>query len=544
VIRAITLLSWWQLRNSVRTSLTDVRKLIPLLVFLFFIGTQVLSAVFMASVRPPVPSEAAEAIHGRLDLISGAVFVALALIALAIIDYGFSGGFLTFPLADVDYLFPSPVPRRLVLAYRLAARTGTAFFQAAFLFYVVVWRLADVVSPRGADLGASFAALCALFFCLGGYANLAFTLKLVFGFGRYAVVRRWTAGLLIGAAALVGYMLWQHGWTGLSGLARGWVPTALFYPCRLAADAAVAPLSGADATSALLLLVGFYAGTLAVLFARNENFYEATLEGSERAARLLQAAREQNWSAIFAIQAERRRAARGNGKERPYTVPPFGRKGMAVFWAHLCAAAKRPFPNFILPLAGGAALPFAAQLLDRRVAAFITAAISAYLLFILAMSGIQVFRQAIQRPIIRPLPIPPWQVVLADVAPRVLSITLFCWAAGAALWTGGAPYSDVVAPLLITCLPAAMALLHQIQYLLALWYPDAQDKLQQLLAGFISLFLTGGALTLMGLLVAVPVVLNAPAWLTSVVFVLPTLTATAGAAALSAYVYRRFEPRG
>jgi hypothetical protein len=541
VIRAILLLSWWQLRNAVRTSLTDVRKLIPLLVFGFFVVTQVGASMFLSQVRVPPPPGANQMVLQHVDTIETGLFILIGLAALAVLDYGFTGGFLTFPLADVDYLFPAPISRKVVLAQRLLGKTALSFLQSGLFFYVLIWRMAEAFAPGRATLGAGFAALCALFFCLGGYTNLAFALKLIFGFGREGALRRWSLGAFLVVVALLGWTYWQGGWPALTSLGKNAVVTVLFYPCRLAAEATISPLAGGTGVGAALQLLLFYGATLAVLFSRNENFYEAALPGSERAARMLQAVREQNWSAMFAIGQEDRR--RRGGKERPYTVPPFGRGGMALLWAHLCAAAKRPLPNFIGPVLGGIALPLGALRLDARAAPFIVLGVSCYLLFILTMTGVQVFRQAIQRQIVRPLPIPAWQAVAADIAPRLLSSCLFCVTAGLTLLATGLEHADRVAPALLFGVPAGLVLLYVLQYLLALWYPDAQDKLQQLLAGFISLFLNGAAITLMVILLAVPLVLRAPLWLTLLVFLVPVLGAAAGLLAVTAAFYRRFEPK-
>ena len=39
--RVMTMLAFWQMRNAVRTTFTDYRKLVPLVAILFFIGMQV-----------------------------------------------------------------------------------------------------------------------------------------------------------------------------------------------------------------------------------------------------------------------------------------------------------------------------------------------------------------------------------------------------------------------------------------------------------------------------------------------------------------------
>lgn len=543
MVRVITLLSLWQLKNAIRSTLTDYRKLIPLVVIVFFIATQFLSTMLIAGSRPPnLPEVARQAVTEQIEVIRIAAFLVLSLISIGIIDYGFSQGFLTFSLADVDYLFPSPIPRRLILAYRLGAKTLTSFFQAAMLFYFLVWRLVESVSPGQATFHAGVVAFGGLLCCLGGYASLAFALKMIFGFGRLATVRRWVLGLFGVSILLLGYTYWQFGMAGLSSITRNALVVALFYPCRLAAETLTGPLVGHTAWAALAQLGLFYAGATALLFSRNENFYEASLESSERAARMIQAARDQNWSAMFTIQAEGKRKS---GRERPYAIPPFGSGGMALFWANLAAAAKRPVANLWAPLLGGTALALIATLaLPTEASAFVVAGLTVYLLFLMTMSGMALYRQSVARqPLIRPLPLAGWQVVLADVLPRCFLSSLFAWSGSAVLLFSPADHAHTISALLALCVPAALLALNLVQFMLALWYPDAQDKLQQLLAGFVSLFLTMTVMSLMAVGLIVPLLLRIPGWLTGLIFMVPALTASGILLACASVVYRRFQPK-
>jgi hypothetical protein len=544
MVRVITLLALWQLRNGIRTTLTDVRKLIPVLVIAFFIGVQVLFSAVLAGHQPTHPRVAEELVLTQGETFRTAAFLILAVISIGLIDYGFAEGFLAFSLADVDYLFPSPVPRRLILAYRLAAKTALSFFQAAVFFYFLIWRALEAVMAGRATTEAGVTALFGLFFCLGGYAGIAFALKLIFGFGRLATVRRWTIGLMLVIVALLAYTFWQHGMRGLTTVTGNWVVIAVFYPCQLAAHALTAPMLGENGLPAMAQLALFYALTMALLFSRNENFYEATLEGSERQARMVQAAKDQNWSAIFAIQSEKKQR-RATGRERPFTLPPFGRRGTALLWANLCAAGKRPFANFWGPFLAGLGLSaIISTSLPEDFAAAVVGGVVCYVLFIFTMSGMAVFRQSVTRqPFIRPLPLKHWEVVAADVIPRVLFTALFTWGAGLVLLFRPIPFAGIVAPLLLICVPAALVGLNLIQYMLALWYPDIQDKLQQMLAGFVSLLLTMAVGTVMAIALIVPLVMRLPIGLTIGIFLVPTVCAAAILLYCASLVYGRFQPK-
>jgi ABC-2 type transport system permease protein len=539
-MRAIALLSLWQIKNAVRSSFTDIRKLIPLLFLGFVLVSQAFSLAIMIAVRPAFPTDASSMLAPHVELVQAGVFLFLVLITIGLVDYGFSGGFLTFTLADIDYLFPAPISRRTVLAYRLGAKTGMAFLQSAFLIYFLFF-----ITPARLSLPAAGVAVAALFLCIGGYTNLALALKLVFGFGNFATARRWIAALLVlaGLSLFLAYRV--YGIAVLTEAGRNWLAVTLFYPCRLAAVAVAAPLGGRIDTGGIPLLALFYVLTLALVLSRKENFYDASLEVSERSARLMQAAREQNWAAMFSMQREAGASPRrARARARPYTVPPFGRGGGALLWAHISAAAKRPFVNFWGPLLGGVAISLAASTWLPRVASFFVGSVVCYLLFILTMSGVVTFRQSLQRQtLIRPLPIPGWQAVAADVGPRILISCLGGWGAGFTLLLLQPPYASQVALILIVCLPFVLASLNLIQYVVALWFPDAQDKLQQLLSGFVTLGLTGFLVGFLAPFVGVPLWFRLSGWVTALIFMIPAAALAALLLLLAAYAYRRFQPR-
>src|SRR5207244_11511719 len=94
-----------------------------------------------------------------------------------------------------------------------------------------------------------------------------------------------------------------------------------------------------------------------------------------RTPRFMAAAREQNWAGMFVLKSRARPTA------RPYTVQPFGRGAMALFWANLAAAAKRPWINGVIPAALGIAAPLLGVAIDARFAWAIATGLLCYLLF-------------------------------------------------------------------------------------------------------------------------------------------------------------------
>jgi hypothetical protein len=106
-----------------------------------------------------------------------------------------------------------------------------------------------------------------------------------------------------------------------------------------------------------------------------------------------------------------------------------------------------------------------------------------------------------------------------------------------------ANHAATVGILLTVCAPAALFALNLVQFMLALWYPDIQDKLQQMMAGFISLFLTTGIISVMAASLAIPLLLRVPPALAAIVFLVPTLVVAGLLLLWASYVYRRFQPK-
>lgn len=543
-MRALALLTLWQVRNWIRTTLTNPRKLIPAILIigwmsmnLFFMGIR----GRMGGRTPELPG-ATEFLLNNAGLVDSGIFLLLILASLAILNSGFSQGFLTFSLADIDYLFTSPVSRRAVLSYRLAAKTVQGFFQSAFMVLFIVFFVLRGLLPYARTPVAFLTVVAALFFCLSGYTNIAFILKLVFGFGRSATLKRWVSGITVAAVGLVGLVVWRQGLPQLETLAQSWLVTVPFYPCRMAATLLMAPLTQNSSAMALPLLLVFYFGTLGLLMSRRENYYEASIAGSERVAAIREAARSQKFGALFALQ-------QGGKARRAYTIRPWGTGAAALLWAHLAAAAKRPWINCYLPLALGLAVSILACIfMPENTPPFIPVAfVTGYIMLGLTSSGSSVYRQTLARqPIIRPLPLKPWQVVGAAVATRVITATLYMWSAGIVLMVAGRASGVPVGLGLILGGPPTVLMLDLLGYSMALWYPNAQDKLQQLIANLIGFALVGAvALAVAAVMAPLTIAILAfglPLWLIPVAYAIPVSLTIPALFLLASRTYSRFQP--
>lgn len=552
-------LSGWQIANAVRQALCDPRRWVPAgLVGVFFLFQ--MHSLFVSGV--PLPPEFGADLRTHLGTVRAGVFLVLCLTALSYINQGLTGGVLSFSLPDAAFLFPSPLARRAVLLAKLPSALGPLLLTLggeAWAFRAFVWL------PLGGGLAghaSGAAAVAAAALCVGGWMNLAVAIELVFGIGAYA---RWqkmlNAGvfLLVGAIAFVG---WRHGLAGLAAITSSGLLTWLFAPCYAAAQAVMAPLTGAGIPLWTWPVLGAWYGlTLALLFARRDNYYEAAARGTA----LLQKKRAaQRSGRMFGTGEDKAGQARAGGK--PYSLPPFGTGGLALLWAHLAAAAKRPLPSVVVPLAGGivaaGACVWAAHAAasttpgmdadnDLSVAFLVRLCVTGYLYAFVFTVGLSHYQQSLQRQtLMRPLPLPAWQVVASETGARAVLNSLPGWTLAlglAVLHPQG--WGMLMLPLALT-LPVFICCLNLILMRVALWYPNTADRVQMFTSSMVQFLMLGPLLLALSALQSLPGLLAAhkmispaaSAWLSPLLLLAGCLASAGVLLRWDVASYARFEP--
>ncbi len=481
----IALLASFKLRNSVRTVLSDPRKLIPLIIFiLIMVG---FGGLYSLSASQP-------AIPGAQQMISGDVFTVGVKIAILFIAYGFIGaglgdGLLAFGPSDVDYLFPSPIPRRAVLFYRLPALMFNSLFTAAFLLFAF-GMISHLTQPKlpltGHTIAPAWASPVALYFCGGIYLNLAMyvSMKVV---DRKVYQRLHTAGL-IGGMIGVGGIGMLFGAKTLGEVINSPIVYWTFLPASLSSQAlldgyAKLPVGG----SILWLAVGYVISLIPVLTS-NANWYEQSIASTERRSTVVNAARG-GYASLMATRASSFKYQ----SDRLYTIRPFGQGAVALFWAHLCAAGKRPWANFLVPVLGGIGVgvfgavsaksihgdDMASQMLGLAGIGFFTVYGSLGFMTTAKTASESANRR---RELIGPLPIKGWKTVVANLGTPFVSGTLFFIGVSATYAALQGPFWLPISVGIAVLMPLRLAARMALQYLIGVIYADAADKIQQFFA--------------------------------------------------------------
>jgi len=421
------------------------------------------------------------------------------LIGIGVINTGLGDRLLALGPSDVDYLFPAPISRRIVLAYRLPSLTFGAVGIALYVLFMISMftQMSDPVMPNSGDtVSPWWVNPVALFLSGGIYLNLAMTISIRVPKRSTYQKGLWIVSSLLGAA--FAYVAWIGGVETAGKLLQAPALRVLFLPSALASDALIAAYSQQPPWSPLLWLLLGYVSSLALMFSSNANWYEQSIASTEKWTALRQAAKG-GWAGVMAVKA----ASYKYKGAKEYTITPFGTHAGALFWAHLCAAAKKPIPNFILPLAAGLAFGGIGGTTIRSIMGGLSSSshrlhsdigteslgytVLGLMAFYLWQGFMTTSRTASEASIRRreltaPLPIIGWQSVLADLGVPFCAVVI-CFVSGAlAYLVVGGPSAAFVAFGFGLALPMRLTGRIALQHVVVIAYPDLADKIQRLIS--------------------------------------------------------------
>jgi len=473
-----------------RLGQSPVRLVVAVLVWgmaLFGLAMQAITAVLFNTLDrghlPPPPPDA----FAKLE---AAVFGLLLYLTWYLLDRAARDGLLAFSASDVDFLFPSPLPRRTVLGYKLLrdylGLAAMTLFVGLFLssqVSVLQGRLDRIVTTALPGLWCYLVLvttaghLLTVLVTFHGDRFRQAPLLLKLGFGGLTAALVAFATLARTGSGLGG---WSH---GLMEVVRSTAGRVLLLPLATAWEALVSPVAepGGGFGLRLLLLAGLTVAAAVALLLRPENIYEPSVGASQFSTRLRQAMRGGDRRAVQALLAERRARQAGNSR-----LAPLGRAAGALLWRSFVGTFNQPLKSLLIYAFLAIGLPLLLVTLTRdqphllRIAPLFT-------LYIAFTGGMATFRQhqgeLRQADLLKPLPLPGWQVILAQLLPTMVAWTSFLLLGlGVLRWI-----SPVVEPLafdsVMLSLPGVVAALALLNVCLALIFPSATDQAQNAAAG-------------------------------------------------------------
>lgn len=538
-----------RLLNSVRNlARTPLRLIGALLVFGFF-GISLFSQ-FMVMMMPnhmihPSPiTELFGITPAKLEL---GLFGVLLLITYHVLNLGFDQGLLTFSAADVDFMFPAPLPRRTVVAFKLVKDYLGMGCLTAFFLAVLMPQLRFM-------LGASF-GWSALYAPLGLWLYLILIINLAhlanilvtFQVSRYrhlplAVKAGFVVGILL-LALLAGGRAWSWS-SGMVDLLRSTLGTVVLYPIiacwnlLLILVRGESPAAPAQVAGLAVLAVASFL----LLLSRRENIYEPTIGLSEFKTAMRQAARAGNLQQVKALQLARRES-----KVSRHRLKPFGTGGEALVWNALVTSIGSGQRLLLMLVFVAAGVPIVIGLMSRYVGdpSFLQLAPlgTIYVAWILSLSLFRMQQADLQRVnTLKPMPIPGWQVLLSQVLPAALIWALLLDVSIVAIGFATIEPNLRLNVAVAVALPPLLLLLSTINAAMALVFPSSDDHTQTVVANFALMMLNA-------LLVGPAIAIGAAAWFRPVAGWAVGLSAgayclvlTAVGLAVGACLYRRYDP--
>jgi hypothetical protein len=537
-----------QIVNYARITLRSPKRLVPAILvvlwMLMFIGPQLM--LRLMGPRRPI-SVLSFTMPPQIPI---ALFALLSIVMFYKVHKSFSEGIVTFPLADIDFLFPTPISKRTILALRLLGMYAKVGLYVVFFTFIFGYQL-SMVAPT--SVGISISGIALILFAVF-VVNICTTINLVATFREakkwwlsYAV--RWLAyGLLIFVAGrwLLGYVLTGSFIQGAIQTFKHPLVVTLLLPAKWATDLMLSPFAGSSPglRGELLGMWALALGSLALVLSRSENPYEPSLGISARAAAIRSAIRRGGFGRARAEMQKFRPQKTKAG----IAIPPFGRGAIALLWKSLnvtmrtSGTALMAVPFIVAVLLGGLRLAAPQEVGVKEVQTIATVLIG-YLLFISSTMMLHSFRGDLkQANILRPMPIPAWQVIAMQGVHSTLISTATAWVVVIliSIFYG----LNVQSPLTIAVLALPFAAYASLcwQAVAAVIYPNPEDPTQQfvgnMLSGF-AVFVTIG-----------PVVgIGALGWLFHLGVVLPAMMIAAfstvmavGGILLSSWLYKRFDP--
>lgn len=544
-MRALAYLQLHLLKNGILSVLASPKRLAFALLFIGWLALSVLLGIVglvsgrgLDTPRLVIPPD-----YFHLGVVG-----LLVLLTLAAVERALQGAVLSFSPADYDFLFPTPVSRRLVIAYRVLLDALTIAFWVTVVVLVVAAFLplytALEMSAPGAILMGLAGWLYALF-----VINLARIIELALtsakglpggtlGAGRTAV---WMA--VVAVLGGIAYIVWVGGdGVGAAAEALSRAPVSVIFLPILAVASFVTdappPVAGSEAATLGMLIALAALSSVTVCFL-DRDVVEATLGHSRRLSRMKAASRQQD---VERMVGERLREQAGAFRS---FVVSWRSPDLALPYKALAEAShggRARWLGYALLLAAPAV---AARLLplEPQVLRHVPGPIVAYLLLLIAGFHALRFRSELNHiALLRATPSAPWRQVLGLVLPRAAAYAAFLVAAVAMFWAG-CPVTPADTHLAVAlCVPLATVATLLVSVIATCLFPHNADPAQRFFGGLLLTFGVSLALTPCVIALVAGALFGLPGVVMALLGNLALAPPAAGALALAALLYLRFEP--
>jgi hypothetical protein len=535
-MKALLFLTLRTLVNSVKRALTSPKRLLGLLFFgayYFFLFVR----PFDGRPRGPELAMGTRIQFPPLEVLEAAIFGLFGLLSI-VLAFGTFSYRAAFKPADVDVLFPTPIPPRLVLVFRivrdylLTLLLPLAFLLLGFRATAVGLDVLFVNFPqyggyvvRAAAIAWMLLALC--WVCIG-YAGSLFVNRSDLKSDLNKRVLTWSlAALLLGTFA---FLFWRvqsvQGWADAVELARSPVLRVVIFPATAATALVMAPLAG----SWHLALGGLGGLVLIIVLSLRVALTQVDWMYDQAAARgfATNVARQfQQQGDVLGWGAEQARQGKLKGGGLGWIRRRSPQGALALVWKDVILQLRGL--RWMLVVVGGVVFlmslmpAFVARGGSVQIAGYLLLAMQAFGAYMLGMGISQGgFLEVLRRvDLQKPLPFTPGAIVFYEVVSKtVIGILIMALSAVAAVMVAPALWPEALASIIV--IPPTILLIAATALMMMVLFPDVDDPAQR---AFRNLMLMLGIFMLMGPGVVAYLVLQ---------FVLPPPIAAVPAAILCA----------
>jgi hypothetical protein len=545
-MKTLLYLEYRQLANMISVTLRTPKRLIPMILIVLWFGATIVPNLFlsMSAHRPPFP------VHANMlrpDVLWIIGFMLLTVGGAYNVVKSLSESTLIFSLPEIDFLFPTTISRRLVVALKLLKTYAVAALVMLFLIVVFLPSIMLMAGPAKLQFIPLTWFSLLLYFILVKNASITINLVSTYRAGGNWwltwVVRMVLYGLLLIAfgSVLSGYMRGGDIVAALASTLAHPISVALLLPARWTADLAF----GMPAAGYGLKLAGLcIAATLScvLVLSRRENPYESSLQVSIRAAAMKAAVRSGGFSKLRAEMWKYKH--KSTGMRSP--VRPFGKGAAAVIWKNIATTWRASGkPLTLIPVLAAAVLVAAraAGVMDSARAEGVILVALAYMLYLGSAFMANSLRGDLKQVnMLKPIPIPAWRLVAAETVHGTAIISLLAWSTIGLVWAiyGLRPASPLILAGCAIPFVAHSSLCSQLPVVIL--YPSIDELAHRYIGGLVSTFAQ---------LISIgpPIVIGLILWhlrvstavIVPILACLSLMLSTLGIA-LGTLAYRRFDP--
>ena len=549
-MKALVYLTYRSFVNNALAILKSPKRLIPIILVALALVPMVVFGLVMSLIGAYSRWPMSPLISSlRIEAIWSGVFALVVLIMIWSVRSALSDGSLVFPLAHIDFLFPTPVERRNILILKLVGDAVKIVLGSAWVFVFIAPMLYSSIGirPYPTMLVAWAASVCLIVFV----ANTTHTVNIVthYGAGRLLLASRLTKLCVIGILLVVAltfgfhYARGANAFSALVGAFAGGVARYIVLPAAWMADIALAPAIGVKAYGLwqLLWLAALAVGSGAVLLTRRENFYEPSLNVSMRTAKV-RAAMRSGVSGLAALRAEAMRR-KGGTRYASSPIPPFGRGAGALIWKDLVTLVRVSkgalVGLIIIPIAAAIVGAFAPE---RKIVEFMPIVLTYMVMFFVMPGVMQLAVELGQANITKAMPVSGFSVMAAYAFSRWVKFLSFMVVSSVSIRL----FIPGINPNLLWTVTATCCTLGlsgtAAMGVAVLLYPNSRAKMQLLIPNMVGMALFGAVAAPSVVITVVALIFKVAGPLTAVALVVVNACLTLAALTISGRQFRRLDP--